>query len=111
MSFADDQARRLGAVLAGAYFTPAAVARIEALIGGLLVDWVTVPATSPAVDRSIDDLGIRHETRMTVAALVRGDESLVPPEPLERLQAGDRLVVIGPPDGLPLLRALLGVGD
>ena len=108
VSFTDDQARRLGAVLAGAYFTPSAVARIEALIGGLLIDWVTVPASSPAIDRSIADLGIREATRMTVAAIVRGEESLVAPEPSERLQARDRLVLVGPPDGLPAVQALLG---
>ena len=32
---------------------------------------------------------------MTVAAILRGSESIVAPEPTEVLRAGDRLVVVG----------------
>lgn len=101
VSLEDDQARRVGAILAGAYFTPAAVRRVEAVIGGLLVDWVTVRPDSPLVGRSIGDARIRQRTRITVAAVVRGDTSIVAPEPGEVLAAGDRLVVIGRPEDLP----------
>ncbi len=101
VSFTDDQARRLGAVLAGVYFKPAAVAQVEAVIGGLLIDWVTLHERSPGVSRSIADLEIRQQTRMTVAAIVRGDVSLVSPDPSTVLEPGDRLVVIGRPEDLP----------
>ena len=100
VTLTDDQARRLGAILAGAYFKPAAAAQMEAVIGGLLIDWVTLRADSPGVGRSIADLEIRRRTRMTVAAIVRDDVPLVAPEPNEVLRAGDRLVVVGRPDDL-----------
>ena len=49
VTLTDDQARRLGAILAGAYFKPAVVEEIEAVVGGLLIDWVTAaPTTRPA---------------------------------------------------------------
>ena len=102
VSFTDDQARRLGALLAGVYFKPAAVAQVEAVIGGLLIDWVTLHDRSPGVGRSIADLEIRQQTRMTVAAIVRGDLSLVAPDPSTVLATGDRLIVIGRPEDLPL---------
>ena len=102
LSFTDDQARRLAAVLGGVYFKPAFVAQMEAIIGGLLIDWVTLRDDSPAAGHSIADLEIRRRTRMTVAAILRGDVSLVSPEPTEVLAGGDRLVVIGHPDDLPL---------
>jgi TrkA domain protein len=70
-SFTDDQARRVGAILAGVYFKPAAVAQVEAVIGGLLIDWVTLHDRSPGVGRSIAEL-----------------------------EVGDRLVVIGRPEDL-----------
>jgi TrkA domain protein len=101
VSIEDDEARRLGAVIAGSYFTPAAVKRVEAAIGGLLIDWVTVREGSPVAGRSIADAGIRRESRITVAAIVRGDESIVAPEPDEVVQPGDQLVVMGRTEDLP----------
>ena len=100
VTLTDYQARTLGAILGGAYFKPAAAAQMEAVIGGLLIDWVTLRGDSPGVDRSIADLQIRRRTRMTVAAIVRDDVPLVAPEPTEVLRAGDRLVVVGRPDDL-----------
>ncbi len=99
-SFTDDQARRVGAILAGVYFKPAAVAQVEAVIGGLLIDWVTLHDRSPGVGRSIADLEVRRTTRMTIAAIVRGDSSIVSPDPATELEVGDRLVVIGRPEDL-----------
>ncbi len=100
VSIEDDEARRIGAVIAGAYFTPAAVRQVEAVIGGLLIDWVTVRAESALAGQSIAAAGVRQRTRMTVAAIVRGDESIVAPEPDEVLSAGDQVVVMGRPEDL-----------
>ncbi|MGH9210253.1 MAG: hypothetical protein ACRD2C_06170 [Acidimicrobiales bacterium] len=47
MTLSDAQARTLGAVLGGAYFKPAIVEEIEEVIGGLLIDWVTLEARRP----------------------------------------------------------------
>ncbi|HEV2760803.1 MAG TPA: TrkA C-terminal domain-containing protein [Acidimicrobiales bacterium] len=100
-SLSDDQARRLGAVLAGAYFQPTLTRQIEAVVGGLLIDWVTVRADSPGAGRSIADLQVRRQTRMTIVAILRGgNEVVMVPEPTEVLQAGDRVVVVGRPDDL-----------
>jgi TrkA domain protein len=102
VSLADDEARQVGSVMAGAYFKPAIVERVEALIGGLLIDWVTIQAASPAVGQTIADLAVRQETGMTIAAIARENgTSIVAPEPDTRLRAGDQLVVVGRPDDLP----------
>ena len=77
---------------------------IEAVIDDLLIDWVTLDEASPGTGRSIADLLVRSETRMTIAAILRDHEPIVAPEPSEVLRAGDRLVVIGRPDDLPGFR-------
>lgn len=101
VSIEDDEARRIGAVIAGSYFTPAAVRQVEAVIGGLLIDWVTVREGSAIAGRSIAEAGVRQASRMTVAAIVRGEESIVSPEPDEVVAPGDQLVVMGRPEDLP----------
>ena len=96
----DDQARRLGAVMAGAYFQPTLTRQIEAVVGGLLIDWVTIAPASAGAGRSIAELEVRRRTRMTIVAILRGDEAVVAPEPTEVLQPGDRVVVVGRPEDL-----------
>ncbi|MEY2478431.1 MAG: TrkA domain protein [Actinomycetota bacterium] len=95
LSLNDRQARQLGAILGGAYFQPAVVAEIEAAIGGLLIDWVTLDADSRGVGRTIAELEIRRRTRMTVVAILREHTTLTAPEPAEALHAGDQLVIVG----------------
>lgn len=100
ITLTDSQARALGAILGGAYFKPAVVEEIEAIVGGLLIDWVTLGEDSPGAGRSIAELQIRQRTGMTVAAILRDHEAMVTPGPAEVLRPGDRLVVLGRPEDL-----------
>jgi TrkA domain protein len=101
VALSDFQARSLGAILGGAYFKPAVVEEIEAVIGGLLIDWVTLEETSPAAGKTIAELQIRSRTKMTVAAILRDQIPIIAPEPTQPLEAGDRLVVLGRQEDLP----------
>jgi len=97
----DDQARRMGAILGGAFFKPAVVEEIERIVGEFVVDWVTLGEDAAAVGRSISDLQVRKNSGMTVIAIVRGKKSITAPDPTEVLAAGDRLVVVGRREDLP----------
>jgi TrkA domain protein len=97
----DDQARRIGAILGGAFFKPAVVEEIEDIIGEFVVDWITLPEDSPAATHSIADLQIRRRSGMSVVAIVRGKRTITAPHPDEVLQAGDRLVVVGRHEDMP----------
>jgi TrkA domain protein len=101
VALTDFQARTLGAILGGAYFKPAVVEEIEAVIGGLLIDWVTLDDSSPGAGKTIAELEIRIRTRMTVAAILRDQTPIIAPEPDESLRAGDRLVIVGRQEDLP----------
>lgn len=110
LSLTDRQARQLGAILGGAYFTPAVVEEMEAVIGELLIDWVTVPAGGPADGHTIAELEIRRRTGMTIAAIARDAETIIAPDPDTGLQGGDRLVVVGRREDLRGLMQLIGPG-
>jgi len=101
VTLTDAQARSLGAILGGAYFKPAVVEEIEAVIGGLLIDWITLEPEARGVGQTIDELEIRKSTGITVVAILRDHTPLISPPPQERLQAGDQLVVIGRQEDLP----------
>ena len=53
VELSDQQARKLGAILGGAFFKPALVEEVEAVFEDLLIDWVALEPTSPGVDKSI----------------------------------------------------------
>lgn len=95
VQLSDAQARQLGAILGGAYFKPAVVEEVEAVIGDLLIDWVTLGERSPVAGSSIETLQVRQRTGMTIVAIVRGRDAIPMPEPGEILESGDRLVVVG----------------
>jgi TrkA domain protein len=69
VQLSDAQGRQLGAILGGAYFKPAMVEEVEAVIGALLIDWLTLGEDSPAVGRTIEELEIRQRTGMTIVAV------------------------------------------
>lgn len=104
VSLSDTQARNLGAILGGAYFKPAIVEEIEAAIGGLLIDWLTLGPEAPSIGHTIAELQVRSRTRMTIAAILRDHVPIIAPDPDEALQAGDRLIVVGRQEDLPGFR-------
>lgn len=91
----DDQARKVGAILGGAFFKPAVVEEIEDVVGEFIVDWVTLAADSPAVGHSLAEMRIRQETGMSVVAIVRRKKTITGPAPEERFLESDRVVVVG----------------
>lgn len=97
----DDQARTMGAILGGAFLRPTIAQEIEDLIGELVVDWVMLPERASAVGKSISDLEIHRRGGMSLVALVRGKRAIMPPDPEEVFQSGDRIVVMGRREDMP----------
>lgn len=62
VELSDHQARKLGAILGGAFFKPAVVEEVEAVFDDLLIDWVALEPNSPGADKSIAELEIRRTT-------------------------------------------------
>ncbi|HVL64108.1 MAG TPA: TrkA C-terminal domain-containing protein [Actinomycetota bacterium] len=68
-----------------------------------------VQSSSAADTRSIKELMIETETGMFVLAVQRGRRWTYRPKPGFRLQGGDRIIAIGPPEGGEELDGILGM--
>lgn len=100
-----DDARTLAELL-GTSQVSEAIASIQR-VEGLVIDWLTIEEGSPLAGVSVADAGIRQRTRVTVVAVLRGEEALPAPGPEFVLQAHDVIVTVGPPEGTADLRTLL----
>jgi TrkA domain protein len=91
----DDEARQLGAVIGGAYERPKIVEDLEMALGELLVEWVPVPDTSPAIGRTLAECAFRARTGITIVAILREPEPVTGAQPSDVIQEGDTLVTVG----------------
>lgn len=69
-------------------------------IAGMALDWIQVPAGSPAAGQNLAELNLRDDLGAIIVAVVRGDETISAPGPGQRLEAGDTAVVVGPADAV-----------
>jgi TrkA domain protein len=106
----DDESRQLGAVLGGAYERPKIVEEMEMALGELAIEWVAVPAGSPAVGHSLAECGFRARTGITIIAILREPEPISGAQPTDVIQEGDTLVTVGKLGQYREFRRLLAEG-
>ncbi|UVE51225.1 potassium transporter TrkA [Haloferax larsenii] len=93
----DKLARQVGTLLEGAYFQPVRSGDIETLLGeDTLIEWVEVEEGSEVAGQTLGESDLRQVTGASVIAIERGDEVITSPGGDATVEAGDRLVVIGP---------------
>lgn len=106
------QARALGALASGHFrMAPGLFERVDGVLGGIEFDWVTVPDGAWAAGLSIQDLALRQRTGVTVVAILRGSIPILVTDPTQRIEVGDELVIVSPPDGRPALERYLERGS
>ncbi len=76
-----------------------------------IVAEVTVSEGSSAAGRSLRALSLRTETGMDVLAIQRGGRWIYRPRGSTSLQAGDRILAVGPEDGASALEDLCAAPD
>ena len=106
----DTEARQLGAVLGGAYERPKIVEELEMVLGELAIEWVPVPADSPAIGHSLAECAFRQRTGITIIAILRQPEPIAGAQPTDVVQAGDTLVTVGKLGDYAAFRRLLAEG-
>jgi len=90
----------------GAYQT---LAQLQQAASGLALTWLEIPASSPGVGHSIAELALRTRTGASVVGLLRGGVLHPNPTADQRLEAGDRVGVMGAPGQLADFQALLEI--
>jgi TrkA domain protein len=102
----DEEADALAELLGAARLVEHLVAlqRVE----GLAIDWLPIRPGSPYAGRAIADTQARSRTGVSIVAILRGDGAVPAPTPDARLEPGDTVVVVGTPQGVKDLSALLG---
>ena len=106
----DDEARQLGALIGGAYERPKIVEELEMAFGELSIEWVPVPAESPAIGKTLAECAFRQRTGITIIAILREPEPVAGAQPGDVIQAGDTLVTVGKLGQYPAFRRLLAEG-
>ena len=98
LELSDEEARQLGTLLMGAFFTPVVVdkEKMDLLLKGLVIEWIELSKNSPAVGKSIKELAIRRKTGASVIAILRKEKDIIPsPSPEEIFKADDTLIALG----------------
>ncbi len=102
----DDDARTLAELL-GTSRVVREIDRLQQSVAGLSIEWLKLPGDTPVAGRTIGELEIRSTTGVTVVAVLRGGETLPVPGPDFALESGDTVVVVGRPDDIRRIDALL----
>jgi TrkA domain protein len=107
-SLSDEEARKAGSILSGAYFTPALVQAIaQTLTPKVSVEWVRVPLRSSVSGKTLGELNLRKRIGVSVIAIVSGEKTIPNPSASFRLRDDDLLIVLGCAKGMEKLKKLL----
>ena len=94
LELTDEEAHKVGTILAGSYFQPVRTESMLQIMQGLHLRWVRIEPGSGAVGRSIRDLEVRGRTGASVIAIARESSHIPNPAPDEPFAAGDTVIAI-----------------
>jgi TrkA domain protein len=106
----DAEARKLGAILGGAYFQPAVAESMDMVLEQLSVEWMRVDAASPLAGKSLLESAVRERTGASIIAILRGGKPYPNPQPGDLVAAGDTLMVVGDREQVARFKDLLRGG-
>ncbi len=108
LDLTDEEARELGAILAGVLFHPEATGDLKTQVAEQVVEWITIEPGDHCVNQTIGDCQQAAETQAAgahILAVLREGQALMPnPPPKCRIEPGDTLVVAGTREGVEALK-------
>ncbi|HSL26706.1 MAG TPA: cation:proton antiporter regulatory subunit [Acidimicrobiia bacterium] len=105
----EQEAHNLVDVLGGSQVI-ADLSHLQQHIEGLAIDWLPIQPGSVAAGSTIGDTRMRTRTGVSIVALLRNGTAIPAPEPAQRIEGGDTLVVVGTPRGIELAVEILRIG-
>jgi TrkA domain protein len=104
-------ARKVGAIIQGAYFQPVETDEVEVPLGEAIIEWLDVEAASPLAGQTLAETDLRQRTGASVIAIQRDSETIPNPGPDERIEDGDILVLLGTREEQSAVEALVAPDD
>ena len=102
----DDDTHTLAELLGASRITEQ-LGAMQQEIRGIAIDWLTVLPSSELDGRTIASSELRKRHGVTIVAVARGDDDIPVPPPEFEIRAGDVIIVVGRPEDVTRLRALL----
>lgn len=103
LDLTDEEARELGAILAGVLFHPEAVGDTQSKLGQKVIEWIKVLPGSNLAGRKVGELSLPEGAHLL--AVDRPGAPLIPnPSPETVLEVGDTLVVAGTREAVEALK-------
>lgn len=106
LQMSDEEARQLGAIFLGVDYQPVSDDRMQIILEGIRMEWLTVQPHSCLIDKSINESQIRKRTGATIIGIKRGTEIIGSPSANEVIRTDDMLLIIGGKDPVNSLRSL-----
>ncbi len=106
ISLKDDEARKIGAIIAGSDYQPVTDEKMELLLGDLFIEWVRVGEKSPLAGMSLQDSSLKNTFGVTVIGIQRGEEIIGSPGADTVVRPLDVLMVVGRRDQIKSLEDL-----
>jgi len=91
----DSEAREVALILGGAAYEPTPLHQAELVLKGLVLEWFTISKDSPLANHTISELQIRKRTGVSVIAIKRGEKIIPNPNPNEKFEINDLVLVVG----------------
>lgn len=95
LELTDEEARELGAILAGVIYHPEVAGEVSARVKELVLEWVKVEPGHPCAHRRVEEW-LAKAPGVHVLGVIREDQALYPNPPGDLvLEVGDVLIVAG----------------
>lgn len=108
----DTEARRVGAILGGMVYMPAALETVDVAFDDMVIEWYKVDPKAKSVGKTMGDLNVRNQTGATIIAMINKDQSkVINPGPEQIIKEGATLVIIGERDSTKECKKLIMTGS